>query len=191
MNTWIGIIGTLLGGIVGAGTTYPTANAHARRQMRWESIKLTQEKLEELAEVIDEVAHHYRKISGDALMRVQYGKQYESNGSRIPYSRLSMLTHFHAPELLPDLESLTSETNAYGEVLAETIRDVVRDTAQKQELNGRILKGADRIINKCESMSKRAAKVAIAHVEQLTANNSLQRTLDLSAIFARARKPGA
>jgi gas vesicle protein len=187
MDSWIGIIGTLLGGVVGAGATYLTANAHARRQMKWESVKLTQSKLEELAQVLDEVAHHYRKISGDALMRVQFGKPYQSDGSRIPHSRLAMLVHFYAPELIPDLGSLTKATNSYGETLAEAIRDVERNAQQKQDLTGRLLKGAFVIENQCEKMSRKAADVATAHIERLTANNSLQRSLDPSAIFAFAK----
>lgn len=177
MDSWIGVIGTLLGGMAGALSTYLVADAHARRQMRWESVKLTQSKLEELAQVLDEVAHHYVKISGDALMRVQFGKPYKSDGTRIPHSRLAMLVNFYAPELTLDLQALTEMTKRYGEVLAEAIRDVPRDTTQKQELNGRLLVGSSQIGDKCEEMSKKAATIAKEHIEQLTANQSLQRTL--------------
>ena len=187
MDTWIGIIGTLLGGVVGAGTTYLTANAHARRQMKWESVKLTQNKLEELAQVLDEVSYHYKKISGDALMRVQFGKPYQSDGSRIPHNRLAMLVHFYAPELLSNLESLTKATNSYGETLAEAILGFERNTQQKQELSGRLLKDAHRVEDMCEKMTKKAAKIATTHIEQLTVNKSLKWTLASSVVFDSAK----
>lgn len=155
--------------------------------MKWESVRLTQSKLEELAQVLDEVAHHYVKISGDALMRVQFGKPYKSDGSRIPHSRMAMLVHFYAPELRPELDALTKITERYGEVLAEAIRDVERNTQQKQELNSRLLAGAHKIEDQCEEMSKKAAAVASAHLERLTANQSLHRTLKPLRSFSSLR----
>ncbi|WP_165900368.1 hypothetical protein [Marinobacterium mangrovicola] len=187
MDNWIGIIGTLLGGVIGAGTTYFTANAHARRQMKWESVKLTQSKLEELAQVLDEFAHRYRDISGQALMQVQFGERIASDGQRIPHSRLAMLVHFYAPELRPDLELLMTLVEKYGEVLAEVIQSAELNTPQKQNLNVRLLTGATAIEKKCEEMSRKAAEVATAHIERLTAEKPLNRKCCLSAIITFAK----
>jgi len=79
--------------------------------------------------------------------------------------------NFYAPELTLDLQALTEMTKRYGEVLAEAIRDVQRDTTQQQKLNGRLLVGSRQIGDKCEEMSKKAATVAKEHIEQLTAND--------------------
>ena len=183
MENWIGIIGTLLGSIAGAATTYFIADAHARRQMKWESIKLAQAKLEEVAQLLDEVAHHYKKISGAALMKVQLGKPIELNSDCIPHGRLSMLVNFYAPEIAPDLKELKKITDKYGEVFAEAIRDVKRDMPKKQELNARLLQGSHQIDDKCDEISVRASALAKSYVEALTSNPAFNRDA------AKARRP--
>ncbi len=93
-------------------------------------------------------------------MKVQFGKPIELNSDHIPHGRLSILVNFYAPEIAPDLHELKKITDKYGEVFAEAISDVQRDTPKKQELNARLLRGSHQIDDKCDEISVRAAALA-------------------------------
>lgn len=60
----IGVAGTLMGGLVGGLLTNWSATSRAKFEMKWQQVRLKQEKLEEIAEILDQVQHCYTKMMG-------------------------------------------------------------------------------------------------------------------------------
>ena len=175
MDAWIAVFGTLFGGILGGVLTHWTAHTQAARDMRWQIVRLAQDKLEELAQVLDEIERHYTKISGDALLKVEFGKEIKMDGGRIPHSRLSMLVDFYAPELAEQKTQLDKAAAEFGEVLVEAIRDVQRTKPEKQALNGKLMLGSSRIEKVCKAMAASAAALARTKLEEEMSNNAFKR----------------
>ncbi|PLA73581.1 hypothetical protein CYQ88_10290, partial [Hydrogenovibrio sp. SC-1] len=63
----IGVAGTLLGGLVGGLLTHWNSTALARLEMKWQQIRLRQEKLEEISALLDQIDQHYIKLMGEVL----------------------------------------------------------------------------------------------------------------------------
>jgi hypothetical protein len=173
MEAWVGIVGTLLGGALGGYLTYLTSSAQAKREMRWQQIRLSQEKLEELAKVLDQYDYHYKKISGEAFLKVEIGKPMSFDGERFPTARLAALIQFYAPELKDHKIKLDELTRKHGAVLAEAIKDTKRDKPEKQELNAKLIFGAHEISDLCAEMVSKAAEINHRKVATEMSNNSV------------------
>ena len=158
MEAWIGIIGTLLGVAFGGVLTHWTSNTQSKRQRRWEVNRLIQTKLEDIAELLDDLESRYRKISGDAILKVHSGKPMVYEG-RLPTARLNALISFYAPELVEEKKQLERLAHTFGEVLVKTI-DVKSDEPQKKALIAELLRGHHQIEDACESMASKAAMIA-------------------------------
>lgn len=181
MEAWIGVIGTLLGGVLVGLFTHWTSSTQSKQQIRWQLVRLTQDKLEELAQVLDEFEHHYRKLSGAALMKVETGKPMAFEGERIPCARLATLIQFYAPELTEDKKKLDKAAENYGALLAEAIPDTVRTKPEKQVLNGKLIAGAHSISVLCSEMTSKAASLVHEKVAEEMSNIAFKRGCRKSA----------
>lgn len=156
----IGVIGTLIGGFLGSWLTYRNSTALAKLEMKWQQVRLSQEKLEEIAVIIDQIDQHYKKLMGDVISKIEYNKPLEFTGERIPFERLRILMEFYAPAMLNDWSKLKSARDLFGEVLVEAIPSIDRTKPEKQTLNTRVFTAQNKVSEVCRSLSEKAALLA-------------------------------
>lgn len=102
--------------------------------MQWESTKLSQSKLEEIARVLDEITHSYIKLSAEALEHIEFGKPFQFTGPKIPFGRLTILVQFYAPSLEHDLEVLKEKTKSYGHIIVDVVKTDNFDSEHKNRV---------------------------------------------------------
>lgn len=173
----IGVAGTLLGGLVGGLLTHWNSTALARLEMKWQQIRLRQEKLEEIAALLDQIDQHYEKLMGEVILKVESNKAFEFNGERIPFERLRILMEFYAPAMIEFWPTLDSGREEFSKVIIDAIPNGTRAKPEKQELNGRAATAQSKISKSCRSLSEKAALLANEAVSNEMANkaNSLGR----------------
>lgn len=171
----IGVVGTLLGGLVGGLLTYLNSTALAKLEMKWQQVRLRQEKLEEISGLLDQVQHRYDKLAGDMLLKVETGKPLEQSGERLPIDRLRILMEFYAPSMLDDWPKLEEGRELFSKVFLDIMSDTQRTKPEKQELNSRAFTAAREVTKVCRSLSEKAALLAREAVLEKTADNVLQR----------------
>jgi len=177
----VGIAGTLLGGLVGGLLTHWNSTALARLEMKWQQVRLRQEKLEEIAELLDQIQQHYSMLMGEVILKVEDDKPFTQSGEHIPFDRLRILMEFYAPSMLDHWEKLENGRELFGKVLVDAIPSAHRTKQEKQQLNGRAVT-AEQIVSKvCRLLSEKAAFLAHEAVREQTANNVLQRTFSFAA----------
>jgi len=153
----VGVVGALLGGLLVGFLTHWTSTTQAKRQMRWQQVRLAQEKLEKIAEYLDHIQNHYRKLVGDIVLRNETGQPMKNLNERIPISSLKILIEFYAPELLNDWRQLETVRDSFGEMLAQSILNASPTTSDRQELNSKAIAEQGRVAAVCESMGSKAA----------------------------------
>ncbi len=156
----VGVAGTLLGGLVGGLLTHWNSTALARLQMKWQQVRLRQEKLEEIAALLDQVDQHFKNLTGEVILKVENDKPLESNGERIPFERLRILMEFYAPTMIDDWPRLEKGRELFGKVFVDAIPNVRRTKPEKQEINGRAVTAQSEISKVCRSLSEKAASLA-------------------------------
>jgi len=171
----VGVVGTLVGGLVGGWLTHLNSTALAKLQMRWQQVRLRQEKLEEISGFLDQIRHDYDRLEGELLLKVETDKPLDQLSERIPFDRLRILMEFYAPSMLDDWPKLEHGCELFGEVLIEAITGTHRTKPEKQELNGKAHTAAREVTKVCRSLSEKAALLAREAVLEETANNVLQR----------------
>lgn len=156
----IGVVGTLLGGLVGGLLTHLNSTALAKLEMKWQQARLRQEKLEEISGLLDQIQHRYDKLADDMLLKVETGKPLEQSGERLPIDRLRILMEFYAPSMLDDWPKLEQGCDLFWKVWIEAITDTHRTKPEKQELNSRAFTAAREVTKVCRSLSEKAALLA-------------------------------
>ena len=160
MEPWIGVVGTLLGGLLGGGLTHWTASTRAKADRRWEVNRLIQSKLEAIAEILDDIEFRYRQISGDAMKSVLAAKPLEFKEGRLPTARLNALVTFYAPELSEEKKELDKKLDDFGQSLARTIGNRSLNESERKRLFEQLLRGHQHIEEACRAMSEKAALIA-------------------------------
>ncbi len=177
----VGVMGTLLGGLVGGFLTHWNSTALAKFEMKWQQVRLRQEKLEEISELLDQIQHHFNKLMGEVILKVETDKPLDQSGERIPFDRLKILMEFYAPAMLDDWQQLEHGREVFGKVLVDAISSVHLTKPKKQEINGRAVTAAGMVSKVCRSFSEKAAFLAHEAVQDQTANNILQRLCSFAA----------
>ena len=184
----VGVAGTLLGGLVGGLLTHWNSTALAKLEMKWQVVRLNQEKLEEIAAILDEIQQHYTALMGNVIKKVEYGTAFPDTGQRVPFDRLRVLIEFYAPSMLDSWPKLERGRDAFSKVLIEAIPNDSRTKPQKQELNGKAV-AADAYIGKiCRELSAEAARLAHEAIDTRGASTSGSKYRKRLENFARFRK---
>jgi hypothetical protein len=168
----VGVAGTLLGGLVGGLLTHWNSTALARLQMRWQQVRLRQEKLEEIAALLDQIDQHFKKLMGEVILKVENDTPFELNGERIPFERLRILMEFYAPTMIDEWPRLEKERELFSTVLVDAIPAVRRTKPEKQEINGRAVSAQIGISKVCRSLSEKAVSLAHEAVSNEVANKA-------------------
>lgn len=168
----IGVVGTLLGGLVGGFLTHWNSTALAKLEIKWQQVRLQQEKLEEIAALLDQIDQHYKKLMGEVILKVENNKSFESNGERIPFERLRILMEFYAPSMIDDWPRLENGRELFGKVLVDAIPNTSRTKPEKQEINGRAFTAQSEVSKVCRSLSEKAALLAHEFVSNAVANKA-------------------
>jgi hypothetical protein len=168
----IGVAGTLLGGLVVGLLTHYNSTALAKLQMKWQQVRLNQEKLEEIAALLDQIDQHYKKLMMEVILKVENDEPFESSGERIPFERLRILMEFYAPAMVGDWPKLESARDLFGKVLVEAIPSADRTKPEKQTLNGRAASAQNEVSKVCRSLSEKAALLARVAVSNEMANKA-------------------
>lgn len=171
--TIIGVAGTLLGGVVGGLLTHWNSTALARLEMKWQQVRLRQEKLEEITGLLDQIQQYYSKLLGEVILKVEADKPFMQFADRIPFNRLRILMEFYATPMLDDWEKLERGRELFGKVLVDAMPSTTRSKPERQELNGRAVTAEKVVSSVCRSMSEKAALLANEAVQLQTPNKSL------------------
>lgn len=178
----VGVAGTLLGGLVGGLLTHWNSTALAKLEMKWQQVRLRQEKLEEIAGLLDRIQRRYSKLMTDVISKVEFDVPFpQDDTERMPLERLRVLMEFYAPTMLSDWEELERGRELFGNVLVDAIQSKHRTKPEKQELNGKAVTAEGHISKVCLSLSEKAARLAHEAVHEQTAATTLQRTLRVKA----------
>lgn len=170
--TVVGVAGTLLGGLVGGFLTHWNSTALAKLEMKWQQVRLRQEKLEEIAVLLDQIVQHYQKLVGEVILKVEDNKPFEASGERIPFERLRILMEFYAPTMIDDWPRLRKGHEMFSKVMFDAIPSVERTKSEKQEINGRAVTAQNEISKVCRSLSEKAALLAHEAVSNEVANKT-------------------
>lgn len=168
----IGVAGTLLGGLVVGLLTHWNSTALARLEMKWQQVRLRQEKLEEIAALLDQIDQYYKKLMGEVILKIENDKPFEFGGERIPFERLRILMEFYAPTMVADWPKLESGHEMFGKVLIDALPNVSRNKPEKQELNKRAVTAQSKVSKVCRSLSEKAAFLAHEAVNNVAANKT-------------------
>jgi hypothetical protein len=177
----VGVAGTLLGGLVGGLLTHWNSTALARLEMKWQQARLRQEKLEEIAELLDRIQQRYVKLVTEVISNVERDEPFSQESERAPLERLRVLIEFYAPIMLNDWEKLERGREVFSDVLVDVITSKHRTKPERQALNGRAVTSEGHIAKVCRSMSGKAAELAHEAVQDHTANTVLLRAFSSTA----------
>jgi hypothetical protein len=177
----VGVAGTLLGGLVGGLLTHWNSTALAKLEMKWQQVRLRQEKLEEIAEILDQIDYGYKKLFGNVLLRVEIGDPLDSKMERIPNERLRVLMEFYAPTMIENLPALDNAYNLFAKVITEVIPSKTRTQTEKKEITGRALIARSDVSKACRALSEKAALLAHEAVN----NDNKKKTKIISLLTSR------
>lgn len=168
----IGVAGTLLGGLLGGLLTHWNSTALARLEMKWQEVRRSQEKLEEIAALLDQIDQHYKKLMGEVILRIEHSTSFELDGERIPFERLRILMEFYAPTMIDEWSRLEKGRELFSKVLIDVIPNVSRTKPERQELNRRAVTAESEISKVCRSLSEKAASLAREAVRNAVVNKT-------------------
>jgi hypothetical protein len=157
MSVWIGLISGLAGVIVGGILNHFTTRANFHRQTQWEREKILQQKLEEIAQVAEQIAFHFQKLKGDAMLAIESGTCLSFGSEAVPLAKLRMLVCFYAPELAKHIQMIEDAREKFGQPLVKALEGRVREKPERQQINGDLIRGEYQLSKACDSLAEAAA----------------------------------
>jgi hypothetical protein len=123
INATLGMVGTIVGALVGAGIAAWATSRQVEVQRNLEREKRTLEKFEEIHELLDKVTQQASLLGVSVIGKIGHGIpiKVENLGGPSQLERLQMLVDFYAPNLKPEIDALRNEYNKVGRVFGETI----------------------------------------------------------------------
>ena len=186
MTELVAIAGALLGVIVGGLLGHFSTAWRFREERKWEIARHKRDKLEELCRVLDEYENSYRKLCGQAVLRLETGKLMDPGSGRIPHAKLNALIQFYATELTEDKKELDKATESFGELIPKVIdRDKISNP-QKLKLMQQVLSAHKKIDDLCQKLAKKAAEIVNEEIGGESSNKGFNRTPESSG----PAKPG-
>jgi len=157
MSFWIGLLSGLAGVVVGGILNHFTTKANFLRQTQWERDKILQQKLEEIAQVTEEIAFTYGKIMIGAINAISFRAELKIESEVVPFARLRMLVSFYAPELANHVHLITDAQNKFSEPLLKALDGRVREQPERQQINGDLVRIEGQMSRACNGLSEAAA----------------------------------
>lgn len=129
-----------------------------KRTREIEKRKLLQTKIEELANLIDEMVRSYRKLWGEIAVSVSAGRQISVEGINPPFTKIQILIEFYFPQLRQDYQTLIKETGDFGRNIFPTLNE--QDKIKRGQLFGDLTVNHERINKACERIAQLSANIA-------------------------------
>ena len=97
-----------------------------------EKRKLLQTKMEELANLTDEIEKSYRRVWGEILKNISSGKYDISvEGVNLPFARMKILITFYFPQLRAEYDALLKERDIFGSRMFPVLRETDRKKGEE------------------------------------------------------------
>ncbi len=160
MESWIGIIGTLLGVALGGLATiltnhqrisYEKKQLHSNRQI---------EKIEKAHELLTEIDVKFRKYVGNDTTYLLTGiEPKESVTGRIPFEEIDMLFSFYAPSLYEEAIALIKICQGYGELSLQANISRPPTEGERKELLAKIMNKSTEINMAIKTLKENLSKL--------------------------------
>lgn len=157
MDKWIGIIGTLLGVIIGGGTTLAVTIYRARHERNLERSKRSIDKLEKAHELLTDVLQNYKESWAIDLTYVSTWHQLERSKSneKLPWDELKMLIGFYAPDFIEQLNRMILYCqDEYGPLIIQCMNKDQLPIAERKALQSKLVSTHNGIVEKIESLQR-------------------------------------
>jgi hypothetical protein len=135
-SSWVGVIGTLSGLVVGALIESARSKLSFSRERHWARLEEQRHHLEAVYETLEKTRESYNATVADAAYHVSQGKPpaNPSSASKVPWVRLRLLVHLYAPTLGPMLKVVEKA----GPLVAITAIDVTLGARRTQPVKERL-----------------------------------------------------
>jgi len=151
--------------VIGAGRTalnWLLRKTQLERERRWQRDQLVQDKLLEIAALVEDTRQKLGATYGNALCAVVSGHRLKPSNNANPcaWARLQMLVSSYAPELRPHITRLLQIRDEISPFVAEALLPRPRTKLEQQELNLQFVRGIKRIDDECAAFTEAAAQLA-------------------------------
>lgn len=165
MNSWIGIIGTILGVLIGGGVSWLNSRFQLRQQETKDRKNLLLGKLEEMYGIVSQINQIYSELTSEQLKIVSDRLEFRvPNSPNIPIDKLNMLVDFYAFELKSTLLRLTRCCDAYGEVLVNRIGLESRSNDDIKRFINDLKREDTKLSQACEVMKMHIVKLTKKYI---------------------------
>lgn len=165
MNSWIGIIGAIVGVLVGGGLSWLNSRFQLKQQEIKDRKKLLLGKLEELYEIVSQINQTYSELTSEQLKIVSDRLEFNiPNSPKIPTDRLNMLVDFYAIELKSTRLRLTKCCEEYGEVLVNRISLELRGNDEIKRFIDDLRREDTKLSQACTVMKMHIAKLTKKYI---------------------------
>jgi len=149
---------TLITVIVGWLLNHLSMRFASKRTQELEKKKILLTKIEELANLVDEIVKSYRNIWGEIVANLSIGKQVSVEGINLPFAKIQILINFYFPQLKPEYEILVKETDSFGRKIFPVLDE--RDEKKRGGLFVDLTAVHQRINVACERICVLSSKIA-------------------------------
>lgn len=155
----IAAVATLLGIVISGTINFYVTREQFVRETKRQQDQLIRQKLEEICQVVEEIGNEYRRLWGEALLSIEYGKKIEV-GTYLPFDRLSMLINFYAPGLKVYLALLQEVKASFGKVLVEALKFPEGQGINRQSVITDLTAARMAIDKVCQAIATASANIA-------------------------------
>jgi hypothetical protein len=156
MNTWIAVIGTLLGATIGGGIAFLNSYFQLQTQLKRDRQRVLLSRLEEIYELLWRIRKAYTLSSLEMVGKLsgtELADKLEAD-TVVPIERLELLIGFYAPTLFDLLQKLEEHRNTFGELVLKSILWDKRDANVRTQIMQSLGPELQNLGNLCVQMQK-------------------------------------